>query len=102
MKKLFLIILPATLTFSFCTKDKAPTPEQEPTIFLSGMIRESASANAVATIWENGIPHSLTDGVNEAEVSGVLVAGEDVYACGFENKPGTVMSTAKLWRNGIA
>lgn len=54
-----------------------------------------------ATYWKNGTPTYLTDGNYEAGVSGIFVAGTDVYVCGTERNPAGVL-VAKYWKNGVA
>jgi len=58
-----------------------------------------------AMLWENGIPHCLTDGKGLSYATSVFVAGSDVYVAGavfvaVPDTSGLVRDVATLWKNG--
>jgi|GEM_PF-1809386 len=55
------------------------------------------NGKSVATVWENGVPITLTDGEGIAEATDVFIDGNDVYVVGFEIK--NSLAAGKLWKN---
>lgn len=53
----------------------------------------------VATLWRNGEPSALSDGVKSACALALAVAGPDVYAAGYVVEGGTWV--AAFWKNGV-
>lgn len=55
-----------------------------------------------ATYWKNGVPTYLNSSVNRiGYATGIFVAGDDVYVCGYEENESAIM-IAKYWKNGVA
>ncbi len=57
-----------------------------------------AAPTYIAKVWRNGVATALSDGVEPAVASSVVVAGRDVYVAGRVEKDGVVVAT--VWRNG--
>lgn len=53
-----------------------------------------------ATLWRNGDPIRLTNGVSNAEAYSVYVVGDDVYVAGYATYGSNAV--AVIWKNGIA
>jgi len=54
----------------------------------------------VATLWTNGVPKPLSDGVTPAAAAGLAVSGNDVYVAGWI-WTGEYTSNAVYWKNGV-
>ncbi len=62
----------------------------------------STYSTPVATLWKNGVPIYLTDGLHFSTALSVYVSGTEVYVAGFAAQTaqkGDVAAT--LWKNGI-
>lgn len=66
-------------------------------VYVAGYYTPARKEN-IAAVWKNGELNSLTDGVNEARLTGVFVSGNDVYATGYEKEGDS--EVAKYWKNG--
>jgi len=75
-------------------------------VYVGGMI--SNGTHNVAVYWKNGVQVSLTDGVTDAEVNGIAIVGNDVYACGYRTNSPTqnplypdANQWPVYWKNGV-
>lgn len=61
-------------------------------VYVAGWVYRGSKLAAV--YWKNGELIPLTDGIADAEATGIVVIGRDVYVSGHEN------GVAKYWLNG--
>ena len=61
----------------------------------------SNGSKYVAKYWKNGRPFSLTNGAYTAEANAIVIAGNDVYIAGYENK-GVNNVVPRCWKNGTS
>ncbi|MCL1909077.1 MAG: hypothetical protein FWG12_06900 [Holophagaceae bacterium] len=69
-------------------------------VYVAGY-RHSAEKTQIATVWKNGVAHSLGDGINPSGAKAVFVWGDDVYVAGWE-KNSRGQDAARFWKNGVA
>ena len=102
-----------TTTITVTTKDGNKTASctvnvidpKDPNYPRSGDVYIAGSVGKVATIWKNGVAHSLTDGTNWASANSIYVSNGDVYVAGEESgndvyAVGGDSFNVKLWKNG--
>jgi hypothetical protein len=75
-------------------------------VYVGGMI--SNGTHNVAVYWKNGVQVTLTDGVTDAEVNGITIVGNDIYACGYRTNSPTqnplypdANPWPVYWKNGM-
>lgn len=68
------------------------------TVYAAGI--NISSTETIATLWIDGKPTLLSDGLFVSHATSVYVSGNDVYVGGYESN-GT-KDVAKLWKNGGA
>lgn len=68
-------------------------------VYVAGSyIPASGNKTRVGVIWKNGEPVVVSDGRETTFFEDVFVSGEDVFAVGYENIGGGIVS--KYWKNG--
>jgi hypothetical protein len=60
----------------------------------------SSNSNLVAKVWKNGISTNLTNGLTNAQASGVFVFENDIYVAGVEQNSAGI-AIGKVWKNGV-
>lgn len=77
-------------------------------VYVAGAQYISGTTTLKATLWKNGTPVDLTDGVTSgnASANAVFVSGSDVYVAGTEDirdsSGGLINKAPRLWKNGVA
>jgi len=69
----------------------------QPNIFVVGYEKNSRG-KSVATLWKNGKPQRLSDGLTDASATSIFVSGGDVYVAGTEGE--MMKKRGVLWKNG--
>jgi len=103
IKKLSILLFVFSIMSCSNSNDDSSNNEEKASvkdIYVCGYEKKSSTGRFIATVWKNGIATSLTNGTNNAVVNDVAVAGNDVYAVGFEEDANGVQ-TARLWKNGL-
>ena len=67
-------------------------------VYVAGW--ESNGTVQVATLWKNGSPIALSDGIHGALATAIAVSGQDVHVAGGVD--GGTADVATTWRNGVA
>jgi hypothetical protein len=78
-------------------------------IYVAGSVNQTTRTSpnstyngAVATLWKNGVPVSLTDGLHTSIAYSVFVSGADVYVAGYAAQTQEGDDTeATYWKNGV-
>jgi hypothetical protein len=78
-------------------------------IYVAGTVNQTTQTSsnstysaAVATLWKNGVPVSLTDGLHASNAYSVFVSGADVYVAGYAAQtPEEDDTEATYWKNGV-
>jgi hypothetical protein len=74
-------------------------------VYVAGMGYIPPAQHSVAMYWKNGVRVNLTDGANDSQATDIVVSGNDVYVCGYENMyvNGTPNghNVVAYWKNGV-
>jgi hypothetical protein len=98
-KKLNTLLVIAFIAIqTACSKDEDGSDNQkEAIVYIAG--EQKINNKAIATIWENGKPKTLTDDTEESTATSMYVANNNVYVVGYKNLFRSTV--AKLWTNGV-
>ncbi|MEO7978651.1 hypothetical protein [Flavobacterium sp.] len=88
-----------SMSFVSCSKSDDDSQSTLQDVYIGGHIVNS-NYKWVATIWKNGVASYLTSGTTFSDINDITVAGNDVYAVGYEQI--TAKKIAKFWKNGVA
>jgi hypothetical protein len=72
-----------------------------PTIYAFGYGKDSWATQTAATLWTDGVPTNLTDGVNVGSGWSVYKEGTNVYVLTKEYSPSGGPTVSKVFRNNI-
>ncbi|WP_419211521.1 hypothetical protein ACNR9Q_12330 [Maribacter sp. X9] len=81
-----------------------PEPEPEPeqqkdtVVYVAG-VQLNGYGKAVATLWTNKVPQTLSDDFSNNIAQGLEIIGKDRYLIGYGQSPNR-SNVAKLWKNG--
>ena len=96
---LAVVLFAISMSFVSCSGSDDNSQSASKDVYVGGHIINS-NYKWVATIWKNGEASYLTNGTTYSEVNDITVAGNDVYAVGYEQI--NTNKIAKLWKNGVA
>jgi len=96
---LVVVLFAILMSFVSCSGSDDDSKSTSKDVYVGGHIINS-NYKWVATIWKNGEASYLTNGTTYSEVNDITVAGNDVYAVGYEQI--NTNKIAKLWKNGVA
>jgi len=96
---LVIVLFAISMSFVSCSGSDDNSKSASKDVYIGGYIINS-NYKWVATIWKNGEAGYLTNGTTYSEINDITVAGNDVYAVGYEQI--NTNKIAKLWKNGVA